>query len=59
VYDYSGRAVEDLSFMKDDLMYIIDDRTDWWYAKKKDGGEEGYVPSNHVTEYRSEFCAEK
>jgi hypothetical protein len=38
--------------MKGDLMYIIDHKhDDWWWARKKDGGEEGCIPSNYVTEY--------
>ena len=49
-----------MSFMKGDLMYIIDNKDDdWWYASKKDGEEEGYIPSNYVTEYGSDLFAEK
>ena len=60
LYDYSARVFEDLSFLKGDLMYIIDKKDDgWWWARLKDGGEEGYVPSNHVTDYRSALHAEK
>jgi hypothetical protein len=60
LYDYPGRVVEDLSFMKGDLMYIIDHKDDdRWYARKKDGGEEGCIPSNYVIEYKSEFRAER
>jgi hypothetical protein len=45
---------EDLSFMKGDLMYIINHvNNDWWYARKKFSGEEGYIPSNYVTKYTS------
>ena len=42
-------------------MYIIDDKDgDWWWARKKDGGKEGYIPSNYVmTEYMSRLHAEK
>jgi uncharacterized protein YaiE (UPF0345 family) len=59
MYNYSAKGPEQLSFMKGDLMYIIDGSDNWWYAKKKDGEEEGYIPSNHVTEYRSGLHAEK
>ena len=60
MYDYSARESQDLSFMKGDLMYIIDHKDyERWYARKKDGGEEGYIPSNHVTEYRSGLHAEE
>jgi hypothetical protein len=54
LYDYSARDFEDLSFMKGDLMYIINDKDDGWpYARKKDGGEGGYIPRNYVAEYES------
>ena len=60
MYDYSARVVEDLNFMKGDLMYIIDDKDDdWWWARKKDGGQEGFVPSNYVTEHGSDLHVEK
>ena len=53
LYDYSARNIEHLSFMKGDLIYIINNEEgDWWYARKKDG-EEGYIPSYYVTEYTS------
>ena len=40
-------------------MYIINNRDDdWMYARKKDGGEEGYIPRNHVIEYGSDLLAE-
>jgi hypothetical protein len=62
LYDYSARLREPegltLSFMKGDLMYIIDDSDDWWYAKKKDNEEEGYIPSNYVSECGSGLYAE-
>jgi hypothetical protein len=56
LYDFDARTLEDLqlSFMKGDLMYIVNNTEgDWWYARKKDGGEEGYIPSSYVTEYVS------
>ena len=60
LYDYSSRKGQDLSFMKGDLMYIINDKQDkWWFARKKDGGEEGYIPSNFVTEYKSDYITAK
>jgi fyn-related kinase len=40
--------------MKGDLMDIINNVDgDWWFACKKNSGEEGYVPSNYVAEYRN------
>ena len=53
-YDYLSRTNDGLSFKKGDLVYIIntDDR-DWWFVKSKDTGQEGYIPSNYVAEYKS------
>jgi len=45
-YDYTS---EDISFKSGDQLFIInDDNKDWWYARAKDSGEEGHVPSNYV-----------
>ena len=53
-YDYDSRTDDDLSFKKGDLMYIIStDEGDWWFARSKDNGREGYIPSNYVAEYKS------
>ena len=35
-------------------MYMIcSDKRDWWFARLKDRGKEGFIPSNFVTEYKS------
>lgn len=53
-YDYDSRTDDDLSFKKGDLMYIIStDEGDWWFARSKDSGKEGYIPSNYVAEFKS------
>ncbi len=53
-YDYDSRTDDDLSFKKGDLMYIIStDEGDWWFARSKDTGKEGYIPSNYVAEWKS------
>lgn len=53
-YDYDSRTDDDLSFKKGDLIYIIStDEGDWWFARAKDSGREGYIPSNYVAEYKS------
>ena len=53
-YDYSSRTDDDLSFKKGDLLYIINtDEGDWWYARSKSTGQEGYIPNNYVAEYKS------
>ena len=54
MYDYDARTSNDLGFKKCDLLYIInnDDR-DWWLARSKDTGKEGYIPSNYVAKVNS------
>ena len=53
-YDYDSRTDDDLSFKKGDLMYIVStDEGDWWFARSKETGAEGYIPSNYVAEYKS------
>ena len=48
-YDYSARTDEDLSFKKGDLLHIMNrDDGEWWFAKSKTTGQEGYIPSNYV-----------
>ena len=50
VFDYESRTDNNLSFKKGDLLYIINtDDKDWWFARSKDSGKEGYVPSNYLT----------
>ena len=59
LYNYFAKTPDNLSFVKGDLMYIINaDDGDWWFARMKDSGKEGYIPSNYVTEYGSGFKAE-
>ena len=40
-------------------MYIINDKEGkWWFARNKDSGEEGYIPSNFVAAaYKSDYTA--
>ena len=53
-YDYDSRTDDDLSFRKGDLLYVISvDEGDWWFARSKDTGREGYIPSNYVAEWKS------
>ena len=53
-YDYDSRTDDDLSFKKGDLMYIIStEEGDWWYARHKTNGQEGYIPSNYIAEWKS------
>ena len=53
-YDYDSRTDGDLPFKKGDQMYIIStDEGDLWFARLKDSGREGYIPSICVTKYES------
>ena len=53
-YGYASRTDDDLGFKKGDSLYILDmDDRDWWFAKAKHTGQEGYIPSNYVAEFNS------
>ena len=53
-HDYDSRTDDQLSFRKGDLMYVISmDNEGWWFARSKDTGREGYIPSNYVAEWES------
>ena len=53
-YDYGQQTDEDLGFKKGDLLYIVDmSDGDWWLAKAKKSGQEGYIPNNLVAEVNS------
>jgi hypothetical protein len=53
-YDYDPRQDNDLSFRKGDLLYVISvDEGDWWFARSRDTGREGYIPSKYVAEWKS------
>ena len=50
-YNYASSITDDLNFKKGDLLYVIDTNDgDWWFARAKQSGQEGYVPSNFVVE---------
>ncbi|VDN01808.1 unnamed protein product [Thelazia callipaeda] len=54
LFDYDARTDEDLSFKKDELLYILNDmQGDWWYAKSKKSNLCGYIPSNYVAQEKS------
>ena len=58
-YDYSARTDGDLGFKRGDLLYIMNsDDEDWWLARAKHSGQEGYIPSNYVAECKCELDAE-
>ena len=53
-FDYDSRTDDDLTFRKGDLLYIIStEEGDWWYAKHRETGAEGYVPSNYIAQWKS------
>lgn len=50
LYDYDARTEEDLSFAKGDFLEVYPEtlRNDWWKARSRDTGHEGFIPSNYV-----------
>lgn len=50
LYDYGKRTEEDLSFKKGEILEVNteDLQADWWRAKSKETGAEGFIPSNYV-----------
>ena len=59
-YDYSARTNGDMSIKRGDLLYIMNsDDEDWWLARAKHSGQEGYIPSNYVAEYKSDLDTKK
>lgn len=55
LYDYDARTEEDLSFKKGEVLevYPEDLRNDWWRARSRDTGGEGFIPSNYVAEVQT------
>lgn len=52
MYDFLATDYNELSFSKGDLLYIISDDGDWWFAKAKESGREGYIPRTFIVERR-------
>lgn len=50
-FDYYTQADNEVPFNKGDLLYVIKDSGDWWYARVKHSGQEGYIPRNYVAKY--------
>ena len=50
LYDYDARTQEDLSFKKGEILEINNEDlgNDWWRARSRDTGGEGFIPSNYV-----------
>ena len=55
LYDYDARTEEDLSFEKGEILEVYPEtlRNDWWKARSRDTGVEGFIPSNYVAEVQS------
>lgn len=50
LYDYDARTHEDLSFKKGEILEVNKDdlANDWWRARSRNTGKEGFVPSNYL-----------
>jgi len=56
-YDYVSGTTDELGFKKGDLLYVMDaNNGNWWFARAKQSGQEGYVPSNFVVELDTKKC---
>ena len=57
---FASQEPEDLTFQKDDILYVIDDsRKDGWLLACNESGEQGLVPGNHVSLEGEETPAEQ
>ena len=53
-YDFFSEDDKYLSFKKGDLMYILNNvEGNWWFARCKQTGQEGYVPYNYVAAFNT------
>ena len=50
LYDYDARTQEDLSFKKGEILEVNNEdlANDWWRARSRETGGEGFIPSNYV-----------
>lgn len=55
LYDYDARTQEDLSFKKGEILEVNkeDLGNDWWRARSRETGVEGFIPSNYVAPHLS------
>ncbi|EMR11363.1 hypothetical protein PNEG_00390 [Pneumocystis murina B123] len=49
LYDFQGQTSNEMSFKKDEILYIIHKETNGWWLARKDGLE-GWVPKNYLKE---------
>jgi hypothetical protein len=50
LWDYPGNGDDDLSFSKDDVILVRDDKEseDWWFGTLEKTKQTGYFPRNYV-----------
>lgn len=55
LYDYDARTQEDLSFKKGEILEVHNEdlANDWWRARSRETGGEGFIPSNYVAPHES------
>ncbi|KAM6949662.1 tyrosine-protein kinase Tec [Aplochiton taeniatus] len=53
LYNFTGMESHDLSLLAGEEYVILEKRDVHWYKARNAHGEEGYIPSNYVTEKRS------
>ena len=50
LFDYAGRTEKELSFKKDQTIYIFKRMNrEWWQGYLAGGNELGYVPDGYIT----------
>lgn len=59
-YDYEALSEKDMSFKMGTKMFVIDkSEGNWWYGRSMDTLEEGYIPTNYISEAESLESATK
>ncbi|XP_060105879.1 tyrosine-protein kinase BTK isoform X2 [Heteronotia binoei] len=52
LYDYAPMNEQDLQLKKGEEYIILEESNDLWWRAQSQNGEDGYIPSNYVTEAR-------
>nr|XP_056715724.1 tyrosine-protein kinase BTK isoform X1 [Euleptes europaea] len=52
LYDYTPMNEQDLQLQKGEEYIVLEESNDLWWRAQSQNGEEGYIPSNYVTEAR-------
>ena len=53
LFDYEARTQDDLGFKKGEELDVQNDSGDWWLARSRVTGREGYIPCNYVAKVQS------